>query len=76
MAERQTVMETLERAARAVGKIDRDGERGLTLVNTQEIEAMAMVLVLCGLAPIRPETAPEDTDLRPHFRWFADKASD
>jgi hypothetical protein len=61
-------------AARAVGKIDRDGVRGSTSLSVDEVDAMAGVLVELGLVPIEPGTAaadipqtlfiqpPEDTD--------------
>jgi len=42
-------------AARGVGRVDRDGARGATLVTVEEIEAMACVLALCGLRPIQPD---------------------
>jgi hypothetical protein len=47
-------------AARAVGKIDRDGIRGITGASVEEIDAMANVLVALGLIPIVPGTRPED----------------
>lgn len=41
-----TTFENYEkRAAAALGKIDRFGQRGITLVTAQEIEAMAIMLV-------------------------------
>lgn len=51
------------RAARGLGKIDMHGSpRGVTLVSTAEIEAMACLLATFGLTPIRPgEDAPADT---------------
>lgn len=36
-------------AGSAVGKVDRDGRRGVTLVDMEEIEAMALLLALLGL---------------------------
>jgi hypothetical protein len=50
------------RAARGLGKIDTFGSpRGVTLVSTAEIEAMACLLAIFGLTPIRPgEDAPAD----------------
>jgi len=50
-----TAAETLERARAAVRKVDQMGPRGTTLVTMQEIEAMAMMLVIMGL---RPYAAP------------------
>ncbi|MFZ5749891.1 MAG: hypothetical protein ACOY5U_02375 [Pseudomonadota bacterium] len=48
-------------AARGVGKVDRDGRRGATLVTVDEIEAMACLLALWGLTPIQPGSyAPPD----------------
>lgn len=46
----------LELAARAVGRIDRDGIRGVTRVSAEEIAAMASVLVTLGLIPVQPGT--------------------
>lgn len=44
----------LERAALALGKIDRDGLRGLTTLSTADIEAMALTLVAFGLIAVQP----------------------
>lgn len=56
-------------AARAVGKIDRDGVRGATLLSVDESIAMAGVLVALGLIPIEPGTAragiPETLFIQP-----------
>lgn len=41
-------------AARAVGKVDATGERGITMLSIDEIAAMAGVLALFGLRPIPP----------------------
>jgi hypothetical protein len=49
--------EMLELAARAVGRIDRDGVRGVTRVSVEEIAAMAGVLVTLGLIPVQPGEA-------------------
>ena len=51
---RWTHAEPLETAARAVGRIDRDGLRGLTGISTRELEAMAGALVVLGLVAIPP----------------------
>jgi hypothetical protein len=60
MVERLTNDELMTRAARGLGKVDLLGQRGLTLVTTQEIEAMAALLAILGLAPIYPgETKPD-----------------
>lgn len=56
MTERQM----LELAARAVGRIDRDGLRGVTLVSTEEIWAMALTLVRLGLVVIPPGAPAPD----------------
>ncbi len=44
----------LERASRAVGKIDTHGRRGITICSADEIEAMALVLAALGLVPTLP----------------------
>lgn len=46
--------EMLECAARALGRIDRDGLRALTALSITEIEAMAGALVVLGLVAIPP----------------------
>lgn len=43
-----------ERAARAVGRIDAQGVRGVTGLSQRDIEAMALVLVMLGLEPVPP----------------------
>jgi hypothetical protein len=54
-----------ELAARAVGRIDRDGVRGATRVSVEEIAAMAGVLVTLGLIPVQPgEPFPETLIIR------------
>jgi hypothetical protein len=52
-----TEAEMLDRAARAVGKVDLYGPRGVTMVSTEEVEAMAMTLALIGLRAIHPVAA-------------------
>lgn len=54
MTDRWTTSEMLELAARALGRIDRDGPRAVTLLSINEIEAMAEALVILGLHPIPP----------------------
>lgn len=49
-----TDREVLVAAARALGRIDRDGLRGLTSLSLADIEALALALVILGLAPIPP----------------------
>ncbi|MEO1950699.1 hypothetical protein [Thioclava sp.] len=61
MADRLTNEELLTRAARGLGKVDLLGQRGITLVTAEEIEAMAGLLALFGLVPIYPGApAPEE----------------
>ena len=45
------VAETIALARAAVRKVDQMGPRGITLVTMQEIEAMALMLVVLGLKP-------------------------
>lgn len=50
----------IELAARAIGRIDRDGLCGVTLVSTEQIWAMALTLVRLGLVAVPPGApAPE-----------------
>jgi hypothetical protein len=52
--------EILTAAARAIGRIDRDGNRALTGLSVNEAEAMALSLVILGLMAIPPGyPAPE-----------------
>lgn len=44
----------LERAARAVGRVDAQGIRGITGLSMLDIEAMAMALAMLGLVPVPP----------------------
>lgn len=56
-----TVRQMLERSARAVGRIDRGGLRGATMLSTEDAVAMALTLVVLGLVPIAPgATTPEN----------------
>jgi hypothetical protein len=48
--------DTLIRAGRALGRIDTYGERGLTMLSTNDIEAMALALVMRGIKAIPPNT--------------------
>ena len=50
--------ETVELARSAVRKVDQLGPRGITLVTMQEVEAMALMLVVLGLQPYAPSGAP------------------
>lgn len=55
----------LERAARALGKVDHWGPRGLTMLSTEEIEAMALTLAMLGLVAVPPGAAmPENPIIR------------
>lgn len=67
---RLTGNHALTLAGRAIGKIDRDGRRGLTMVTYDEVEAMAALLALHGVPALAanevvtdrqtpPETPPE-----------------
>lgn len=62
MAEVEPITERimLERAARALGKIDHWGARGLTMVTTEELEAMALTLASFGLVAVAPGRAMPD----------------
>lgn len=57
----------LTRASKAIGKIDLHGKRGVTLLSFDEIEAMALLLAVLGLAPIKPGDAPP-SDFFPHVK--------
>lgn len=48
-------------AARALGRVDLLGVRGITLLSVNDIEAMALALVVLGLVSIPPSarTVPE-----------------
>lgn len=47
------------RASRALGKVDLHGTpRGVTMITTEEIEAMALLLAALGLSPLQPEDTP------------------
>lgn len=48
-------------AARALGRVDLLGVRGITLLSVNDIEAMALALVILGLVAIPPYqiTPPE-----------------
>jgi hypothetical protein len=51
----RTDRDILIAAGRALGRIDRDGVRALTNLSVNDIEAMALALVLLGLVSIPPE---------------------
>ncbi len=61
----ESLRQMQELAARAVGRIDRDGVRGATSVSVQEITAMAGVLVTLGLIPVQPGEKFPDTLITP-----------
>jgi len=54
-AETRTTRDILITAARALGRVDRDGVRGLTSLSVDDIEAMALALVILGLTSISPD---------------------
>lgn len=54
MSERWTLHEMLSLAARGVGKVDRLGPRGATLVSREETEAMAGALAYLGMVAVPP----------------------
>jgi len=50
----------LERAARALGRIDQHGQHALARVTYDEIEALALLAACNGLVPVPPgEPMPE-----------------
>lgn len=56
----------LARASSAIGKVDLYGGRGVTMISTDEAEAMALLLACLGLVPTRPgEPAPPAFFLSP-----------
>lgn len=56
----------LARASTALGKVDLYGPRGLTMISTQEVEAMVLTLAALGLVPTLPgEAAPPSFFLTP-----------
>lgn len=57
----------LTRASKAIGKVDLHGKRGVTLLSADEIEAMALLLAVLGLAPTKPGDAPP-ADFFPHVK--------
>lgn len=54
-AETRTTRDILITAARALGRVDRDGVRGLTSLSVNDIETMALALVILGLTSISPD---------------------
>lgn len=60
MTERLTNEQMLTRAARAVGKVDRYGARGVTCVSFDEIESMAATLAALGVPALPPDAETED----------------
>ena len=46
------VKDIIVRAACGLGKVDRDGRRGVTLCDMEEIEAMALLLAALGLPAV------------------------
>jgi hypothetical protein len=56
-----TEAQMIETAARALGKVDALGVRGITLCSVDEIAAMAMLLALLGLPAIPPGAPVPDS---------------
>lgn len=57
-------------AARGLGKVDLHGvPRGVTMISTEEIEAMALLLASLGLSPLQPG-APAPDDVSTLFNPF------
>lgn len=52
----RTDREILFAAAKGLGRVDLHGLRGITLLSVDEIEAMALALLILGLAPVKPGT--------------------
>jgi len=50
----------LVHASRALGRVDLHGQRGLTLLSIDEIEAMALLLAMFGLVPTPPGAQPAE----------------
>lgn len=51
----------LVHASRALGKVDLHGQRGVTMLSIDEIEAMALLLAVFGLVPTLPGQEPAET---------------
>lgn len=64
MTERFTMAELAEHAGRAIGKVDAKGRRGTERVTHDEIEAMAVLLAVMGVAAIPPSTPPSTGETR------------
>ena len=64
MPERFTIPQLVEHAGRAIGKVDARGRRGAEKVTHEEIEAMAALLAVLGIAAIPPSTPPSTGDKR------------
>lgn len=59
LVDKPTASSVLILSARALGKIDTHGSpRGVTMLTTHEIEAMALLLAALGLSPIQPGEPP------------------
>lgn len=64
-------IDTIVHAARALGKIDLYGQRGLTMVSVTEIEAMAMMLAAFEMRQLPPgAAAPSDASALMSFDAF------
>lgn len=55
----------LIRASRALGKIDQYGARGVSMLSSDEVEAMALLLAVLGLVPTRMGEMPPETFFNP-----------
>lgn len=54
MTERLDERTMLERAARAAGKVDLHGPRGVSMINHQETEALVALATCLGLVAAQP----------------------
>ena len=73
MPERWSQAEMENLAASAVSKVDLMGNRGTTLVTSDEIEAMAAVIVVSGVLP--PVAERMNAGTYPEFRTTRKVAS-
>lgn len=58
--------EIVRRASKAIGKVDLYGPRGVTMLSSDEAEAMALLLARLGLVPTIPgQTVPSSFFITP-----------
>jgi len=57
-----SIASVLHRAARAVARIDAQGVRGITTLSMNDIEAMALALVILGLPRADTFTSTSSTE--------------